>query len=219
VQALAQRLLHDPERITIDAGPTPSAAFIEQRAIEVDTRTRTPLLRHLLETHDWPSVLVFVSSRHGVEHVTSKLLRAGFSALPLHGELSQGARSQALADLKAQRIRVIVATDLAARGLHVAGLSAVFNYDLPRSPTDYAHRIGRTGRAGESGVAISFIGADDAAHFRLIEQRNQLALPREQVVGFQPSDVPKPVPFADTSGGVKGKRKSKKDKLREAANK
>ena len=221
VQAFAERLLHEPERITIDAGATPGPAFIEQRAIEVDTRTRTPLLRHLLETHDWPSVLVFVASRHGVEHVASKLLRAGFSALPLHGELSQGTRSQALEDLKARRIRIIVATDLAARGLDVAGLSAVFNYDLPRSPTDYAHRIGRTGRAGESGVAISFIGADDTAHFRLIEKRNELALPREQVVGFEPTDVPQPAPDAslDATGGVKGKRKSKKDKLRDAANK
>jgi superfamily II DNA/RNA helicase len=221
VQAFAERLLQAPERITIDTGATPSAAFIEQRVLEVDTRTRTPLLRHLLETHDWPSVLVFVASRHGVEHVASKLSRAGFSALPLHGELSQGARSQALEDLKAGRIRVVVATDLAARGLDVAELSAVVNYDLPRSPTDYAHRIGRTGRAGESGVAISFVGADDTAHFRLIEKRNQLALPREQVVGFEPTDLPQPARDggSDAAGGIKGKRKSKKDKLREAANK
>jgi len=221
VRDLAERLLHDPERFTIDAGPTPSALFIEQRAIEVDTRTRTPLLRHLLETEGWPSVLVFVASRHGAEHVASKLTRAGFSALPLHGELSQGARVQALEDLKAERVRVLVATDLAARGLDVAGLGAVINYDLPRSPTDYSHRIGRTGRAGESGVAISFIAVDDAAHFRLIEKRNQLALPREQLVGFEPTDTPQAPPEAalDPNGGVKGKRKSKKDKLREAANK
>ncbi|HKO50516.1 MAG TPA: DEAD/DEAH box helicase [Polyangiaceae bacterium] len=221
VATFAERLLHDPERITVDAGPTPGAAFIEQRAVEVDTRTRTPLLRHLLQTHDWPSVLVFVASRHSVEHVASKLTRAGFSALPLHGELSQGARTQALDDLKSLRVRVVVATDLAARGLDVAGLSAVINYDLPRSPTDYAHRIGRTGRAGESGVAISFIAAEGAAHFRLIEKRNELALPRERIAGFEPTDVAPVAPEAplDVNGGVKGKRKSKKDKLREAANK
>jgi len=221
VRAFAERLLTDPERITVDPGPTPSAAFIEQRAIEVDTRTRTPLLRHLLETQDWPSVLVFVASRHGVEHVAGKLTRAGFSTLPLHGELSPGARAQALEDLKAQRVRVVVATDLAARGLDIAGLSAVINYDLPRSASDYAHRIGRTGRAGESGVALSFIAVDDAAHFRLIEKRNELALPREQIAGFEPSDTPLTASTAplDANGGVKGKRKSKKDKLREAANK
>jgi ATP-dependent RNA helicase RhlE len=221
VQIFAERLLRNPERITVDVDPTPSAAFIAQRAIEVDTRTRAPLLRHLLETHDWTSVLVFVATRHGVEHVASKLMRAGVRALPLHGELSQGTRVQAIEDLKAERVRVVVATDLAARGLDIAGLSAVINYDLPRSPTDYAHRIGRTGRAGESGVAISFIGAESAAHFRLIEKRNQLALAREQVVGFEPTDAPAAPPEAtgDLTGGVKGKRKSKKDKLREAANK
>jgi ATP-dependent RNA helicase RhlE len=208
-------LLRHPERITVDASPTPSAAFIEQRAIEVDTRSRTPLLRHLLEANTWTSVLVFVASRHGVEHVAGKLMRAGFSVLPLHGELSQGARIRALEDLKGQRVRVVVATDLAARGLDIAGLSAVINYDLPRSPSDYAHRIGRTGRAGESGTAISLIGSENAAHFRLIEKRNQLALTREQIVGFEPTDVPS-APTAAT-GGVKGKRKSKKDKLREAA--
>ena len=220
VRAFAERLLSDPVRVEVDAGPTPGAAFIEQRALEVDTRTRTPLLRHLLDVHDWPSVLVFVASRHGVDHVASKLTRAGFSALPLHGELSQGARVQALEALKVQRVRVVVATDLAARGLDVAGLGAVINYDLPRSPSDYAHRIGRTGRAGASGVAISFIGADDAALFRLIEKRNELSLPRERVVGFEPTDIPK-VPVhapSDSTGGVKGKGKSKKDKLREAAN-
>jgi superfamily II DNA/RNA helicase len=118
-------------------------------------------------------------------------------------------------------VRVVVATDLAARGLDIAGLSAVINYDLPRSASDYAHRIGRTGRAGESGVAVSFIAVDGAAHFRLIEKRNELALPREQVAGFEPSDTPLTAPTAplDANGGVKGKRKSKKDKLREAANK
>jgi len=222
VSELAERLLDRPERIAVDAGPTPSASFIDQRVLEVDTRTRTPLLRRLLETHDWPSVLVFVASRHGVDHLTSKLTRASVSALPLHGELSQGARAQALEDLKALRVRVVVATDLAARGLDVAGLSAVINYDLPRSPTDYAHRIGRTGRAGEHGVAISFVTADTAEHFRLIEKRNRLALVREQLAGFEPTDAPRarlPAPGLDPNGGVKGKRKSKKDKRREAANK
>jgi len=221
VQSLAERLLRDPVRVAIDSSSTPSAATIGQRAIEVDTRTRTPLLRHLLETHDWPRVLELLASRHGVEHLAGKLTRAGFSALPLHGELSQGARSHALAELREQRVRVVIATDLAARGLDVAGLSAVINYDLPRSATDYVHRIGRTGRAGESGVAISFISADDVAHFRLIEKRNQLSVPREQIVGFEPTDKARVVHDValDSNGGIKGKRKSKKDKLREAANK
>ena len=215
VRALAEQLLEQPERITVDSESSPEEALIEQRAIEVDVGSRTLLLRHLLDHHAWPRVLVFVASQHGTEHVASKLVHAGFAALPLHGGLSQGARTQALADLKSERIRVLIATDLAARGLDVVGLSAVVNYDLPRSPVDYVHRIGRTGRAGERGVAVSFISASTAAHFRLIEKRNQLVLPREQLAGFEPKEQAEPA--RDPAGGVKGKRKSKKDKLREAA--
>jgi len=215
VQALAEQLLEQPERIVVDTEVAPNEALIEQRALEVDVGARTPLLRHLLDQHAWSRVLVFVASQHSSEHVASKLAQAGFEALPLHGGLSQGARTQALADLKSEHVRVLVATDLAARGLDIVGLSAVVNYDLPRSPVDYVHRIGRTGRAGESGVALSFISASTAAHFRLIEKRNQLALTRERIPGFEPKEQAEPA--SDSSGGVKGKRKSKKDKLREAA--
>jgi ATP-dependent RNA helicase RhlE len=215
VRALAEQLLEQPERITVETEVLPDDALIEQRAIEVDVGSRTMLLRHLLDQNAWPSVLVFVASQHSTEHVASKLAQAGFVALPLHGGLSQGARLQALADLKSGRVRVVVATDLAARGLDIVGLSAVVNYDLPRSPVDYVHRIGRTGRAGESGVALSFVSASTAAHFRLIEKRNQLSLTREQIPGFEPKEQAEPP--RDPNGGVKGKRKSKKDKLREAA--
>ena len=180
----------------------------------MDTGKRTPLLRHLLQTHGWPQVLVFVASRYGADHVALKLQRAGLAAAALHGELSQGARTAALEDFKAKRLRVLVATDVAARGLDVAQLPAVVNYDLPRSPTDYLHRIGRTGRAGEPGTAVSFVTADAEAHFRLIEKRHHLALPREQLPGFERTETAAPV--LDAHGGVKGKRKSKKDKLREA---
>ena len=215
VQALAEQLLEQPERITVLRELLPIGAQIEQRVIEVDAASRTPLLRHLLQQHAWHSVLVFVASQHGTEHVASKLVQAGFDAAPLHGGMSQGARAQALADLKSGRVRVLVATDLAARGLDIQGLRAVVNYDLPRSPVDYVHRIGRTGRAGESGVALSFISASTASHFRLIEKRTQLSLTRERIAGFEPKEEAEPA--RDATGGVKGKRKSKKDKLREAA--
>ncbi|MGZ5846547.1 MAG: helicase-related protein, partial [Ramlibacter sp.] len=114
---------------------------------------------------------------------------------------------------------VLVTTDLAARGIDIPGLQVVVNYDLPRSPDDYVHRIGRTGRAGASGVAVSFVSAATEAHFRLIEKRQNLSLPREQVAGFEPVEAP-PEPPARTdggTGGVKGKRPSRKDKLRAAA--
>ncbi len=215
VRALAKQLLHEPTRVDIDASAMPSADLIVQRAIEVDAGKRTLLLRHLLETHAWSHVLTFVASRYGADHVALKLNRAGITAAALHGELSQGARTQALADFKARRVKVLVATDVAARGLDIVQLPAVVNYDLPRSPVDYLHRIGRTGRAGEPGMAISFISADTQAHFRLIEKRHHLKLTRERLAGFEPVDLP--TPPLDVNGGVKGKRKSKKDKLREVA--
>ncbi|HYH96573.1 DEAD/DEAH box helicase [Hyalangium sp.] len=220
VQTLAAQLLHEPTRISVEASEPPAGApealpAIEQRAIEVDTDKRTLLLRRLLETHEWSHVLVFVASRHGADHVALKLNRAGILAAALHGELSQGARTQALADFQARRVKVLVATDVAARGLDIAHLPAVVNYDLPRSTVDYLHRIGRTGRAGKAGVAVNFVTASTEAHFRLIERRHHLALPRERIAGFEPTELTPPA--LDPHGGVKGKRKSKKDKLREAA--
>lgn len=214
VQALAKGLLHEPVLVEIVSEPA-DMPVIEQRAIEVDTALRTPLLRHLIKTEGWKRVLVFVAKQYTAEHVADKLRRGGISAVAFHGELSQGARSEALADFKDSHIHVLVATDLAGRGLDIAQLPVVLNYDLPRSAVDYTHRIGRTGRAGESGLAVSFVTAESHAHFCLIEKRNHLAITREQIQGFEPIDlVPPPSP---STGGIKGRRKSKKDKLREAA--
>jgi superfamily II DNA/RNA helicase len=215
VRTLAESLLDDPVRIDVDAATTLNDVDIAQRVIEVDAKRRTMLLRHLLATPGWSRVLVFVASRYGAEHVSSKLEKAGIGVATLHGSLSQGARTEALSAFKAKRVQVLVATDVAARGIDVAELPVVVNYDLPRSAVDYVHRIGRTGRAGESGMAVSFVTADSEAHFRLIEKRHRLRLERERIPGFEPVDVAAEV--RDVHGGVKGKRKSKKDKLREAA--
>jgi superfamily II DNA/RNA helicase len=213
VQTLATALLRDPVRIeapsTAAAGPD-----IAQRVIEVDAPRRTQLLRHLIQENQWSGVLVFVATKYATEHVAEKLRQAGLVATALHGDLSQGARSRALADFKAGNVRVLLATDLAARGIDIVRLPVVVNFDLPRSAVDYTHRIGRTGRAGETGLAISFVSASTHAHFRLIEKRHRLNLPREQVEGFEPVETEVPAP---STGGIKGRRKSKKDKLREAA--
>jgi len=214
VEAMARKILHEPVRIEIDACPLDTPA-IEQRAIRVDTDKRTPLLRHLIATEGWKRVLVFVAKQYTADHVADKLRRNGIAARSFHGELSQGARSDVLAEFKDSAIQVLVATDLAGRGLDIAHLPVVLNYDLPRSATDYTHRIGRTGRAGEAGVAISFITAAAHAKFCLIEKRRQLTIPREEIPGFEPTEpVLSPSPG---TGGIKGNRKSKKDKLREAA--
>lgn len=220
VQALVEQLLHDPIRIAVAASPD-TTPDIQQRAIHVDAARRTQLLRHLIRSEAWTRVLVFVATQYATEHVADKLRRAGIAAQALHGDLTQGARTQALKDFKASQLQVLVATDVASRGIDIEQLPAVVNYDLPRSAVDYTHRIGRTGRAGMAGVAVSFVTADAEAHFRLIEKRHQLRLPREVIAGFEPSeeiaeDSSATQPAAST-GGIKGKRKSKKDKLREAA--
>lgn len=213
VERLVGSLLRDPVDIAVAAAPA-TTPDIRQRVIEVDPPRRTQLLRHLIETNGWTRVLVFVATKYATEHVAEKLRKAGIKATALHGELSQGARTRALADFKAATVQVLLATDVAARGLDIVDLPVVVNFDLPRSATDYTHRIGRTGRAGASGEAVNFVSAGTCAHFRLIEKRHQLALPREQIPGFEPVELEVPAP---AGGGIKGKRKSKKDKLREAA--
>jgi ATP-dependent RNA helicase RhlE len=217
VQTLAEALLNNPERITI-AHTEAHAPDIAQRAIQVDEKSRTALLRHLIKTHEWKRVLVFVATRYACEHVANKLYKAGVFATAFHGEMSQGARQDVLAEFKEERWEVVVTTDLAARGIDIAQLPVVVNYDLPRSATDYTHRIGRTGRAGASGEAVSFVTAATLAHWQLIQKRAQVQLPVEVLEGFEPTEVPPPAsPLNDGTGGIKGKRPSKKDKLRAAA--
>ena len=217
VQTLVEALLHNPERITI-AHTQEHAPDIAQRAIQVDEKSRTALLRHLIKTHAWKRVLVFVATRYACEHVANKLYKAGVFATAFHGEMSQGARQDVLAEFKEERWEVVVTTDLAARGIDIAQLPVVVNYDLPRSATDYTHRIGRTGRAGEHGEAVSFVTAATLAHWQLIQKRAQVQLPVDVLEGFEPTEVPPPAsPLNDGTGGIKGKRPSKKDKLRAAA--
>ena len=214
VHALAEQLLHDPLRIDIPTGAA-TTPRIEQRAIQIDRPRRTQLLRYLIEHHGWPRTLVFTATRYTTEHVAEKLRRVGLTAAALHGELSQAARTQALTNFKAGRLQVLLATDLAARGIDIVALPAVVNYDLPRSTEDYLHRIGRTGRAGAAGVAVSFVTADSAAHFDLIDKRHALMLAREVIAGFEPDETA--VVDLPGNGGIKGKRRSKKDRLRAAA--
>ena len=217
IEALAASMLTDPLRIEVQATPQ-AAPDIVQRAIEVDPSRRTQLLRHLVQTEKFKRVLVFVATKHAAEIVADKLRKADIEAEPFHGELSQGKRNQVLLDFKLKALQVVVATDVAARGIDIAQLPVVVNYDLPRSSVDYTHRIGRTGRAGESGMAISFISASTEAHFKLIEKRQRVNVAREQVAGFEPVEVLQVNPADPLSnGGIKGKRPSKKDKLRQAA--
>lgn len=218
VQQLATGLLREPVRIEVaptEAGED-GAATILQRAIAVDEKRRTQLLLKLIKDEGWERVLVFVATKYTAEHVAEKLYRAKVFATPFHGDLSQGARTQVLDEFKADRWQVVVTTDLAARGIDIAQLPVVVNYDLPRSAVDYIHRIGRTGRAGESGLAVTLVTPASTAHWHLIEKRQNLSLPLEQVTGFEPTEAAPPPQPGSGVGGIKGKRPSKKDKLRAA---
>ncbi|NJM43611.1 MAG: DEAD/DEAH box helicase [Brachymonas sp.] len=222
IEILAAALLHQPVRIQIESEPQ-EVPQIDQRAIAVDAARRTQLLRKLFTENDWERALVFVARQYDAEKIAMKLRSAGLSAEPLHGQLTQGKRIQVMQDIKAGRIEIVVATDLASRGLDIKELPVVVNYDLPRSATDYTHRIGRTGRAGMPGLAVSFVTVDMQAHWALICKRQSVAAELEEIEGFEPTDQATPAGQAlvptglDINGGIKGQRMSKKDKLRAAA--
>ena len=213
IEKLVATMLRDPLRIEAEQ-TTETEPDIVQRAIEVDATQRTQLLRHLLQDPQWSRVLVFVATKHAAEIVAEKLRKYSIKAEPFHGELSQGKRQQVLRDFKAKALQVMVATDVAARGIDITQLPVVVNFDLPRSAVDYTHRIGRTGRAGEPGLAVSFINAATESHFRLIEKRQGVRVTREQIADFEPTEAGVVI---DSNGGIKGNRPSKKDKLRVAA--
>ena len=217
LQPLAASMLRQPARVEISGSASTEhiEPAIHQRAIAVDEKKRTLLLRHLFTQEKWKQVLVFVATRYASEHVANKLYQAGIYATALHGEMSQGARQTVLQEFKDARWEVLVTTDLAARGIDIAKLPTVVNYDLPRSATDYIHRMGRTGRAGEKGEVLSFVTAAALAHWNVIQKRQSNALTLEVMEGFEPTDAPPPAPnLNDGTGGVKGRRPSKKDKLR-----
>lgn len=216
VRALTQEILVNPVEIEIKQEAS-IPEQLEQRAIEVDRHNRTMLLKHLITTEKWSRVLIFVASKRTANNVILKLSRADINAQALHGDLTQSERSSALADFKSGRCKILVATDLAARGIDIPHMPCVLNYDLPRSPADYVHRIGRTGRAGEVGLALSFIDHESDNHFKLIEKRIKQTVKREQIAGFE-RDTIVPLEVREKKGQapVKGKRKSKKDKLRAA---
>ncbi|WP_312452053.1 DEAD/DEAH box helicase [Comamonas sp.] len=219
VQALVPTLLRATHEKVEIASTHLQDATIVQEAYYLDAAKRTAWLRELVTQYTGQRMLVFVASRYSAEHVANKLYDKGISATAFHGELSQGARQQVLQEFRSSQWQVLVTTDLAARGIHVEALPLVINYDLPRSPTDYTHRIGRTGRAGISGLAISLVSPASLAHWKLIAKRNGLDVALQTLDQYPVTEaVPAHAPSEDAgNGGIKGKRMSKKDKLRAAA--
>ncbi len=212
MQAIASRITKSAVEVSIEA-EAPTVERIHQRVIEVSHENRAPLLRQLLRENTWERVLVFMANKRACDNIAVKFRKHGFFAESFHGDLIQEDRAWTLKSFKERKIRVLFATDIAARGLDIEDVSCVINFDLPRSTEDYIHRIGRTGRAGKEGLAISFIDHEDKAHFALIEKRCHIKLAKEQIKGFELEGV---APAKEKgSAPIKGKRKSKKDKLRE----
>jgi ATP-dependent RNA helicase RhlE len=170
IDVLIQKLLKDPVRIQVE-GDNFTPDLIDQKAFRVSPENKGPFLRQLINSGDWSQILVFASSIRTADNVATKLTKNGIAAVAFHGDKSQGARTEALARFKSGKTRVLVATDLAARGIDIQFLPLVINYELPRSPKDYIHRIGRTGRAGATGEAISLITPEELHHFKVIQKK------------------------------------------------
>ncbi|MBZ6064806.1 DEAD/DEAH box helicase [Aeromonas schubertii] len=189
LEALATGLLKDPERV--EADPRNSVADdIEERLYLVNKSSKVPALISLLNTHDWPQVLVFICARDDADGVARKLAKAGIPVAALHGEKDQAVREQALGEFKEGKVRVLVATDLMARGIHVEALPVVINLDLPANAPVYVHRIGRTARAGRSGLAISLTCHGEAETLAAIRTLTGRALPLETLAAFPVTDQP-----------------------------
>ena len=211
---IASKITQNPIEISIES-ENETVETINQRVIEVNKENRSALLRSLIKEEQWEQVLVFMANKRSCDNIAFKFRKHGFEAESFHGDLIQEERNETLEDFKNKKIKILFATDIAARGLHIDNISCVVNFDLPRAAADYIHRIGRTGRAGNSGLAITFISHDDKEHFALIEKRSDITLIKEQIKGFELTGTP--IVKQKGVAPVKGKRKSKKDKLREEA--
>jgi ATP-dependent RNA helicase RhlE len=187
IEQLAQGLLRDPKRI--DVAPRNTAAeTVAQLAHPVARAHKRALLSHLIRSGDWAQVLVFTRTKHGANRLAEQLERDGITAAAIHGNKSQGARTRALADFKSGQVRALVATDIAARGLDIDRLPHVVNFELPNVPEDYVHRIGRTGRAGAEGTAVSLVSADERGLLQGIERVLGRRIPQQVVSGFDMPD-------------------------------
>ncbi|NRD73074.1 DEAD/DEAH box helicase [Shewanella sp. VB17] len=209
VKNLALRMLSDPQWINVTTSK--SASSVEQQIYLVDKRRKTELLSELVGRNNWQQVLVFASSKESAEHIHKELILDGLKSAVFHGDKTQGARNKALEDFKSGGLRVLVATDVAARGLDIQALPLVVNIELPFDAQDYIHRIGRTGRAGLTGHAISFVCPSDEKMLDEIEGLIERKLPRIVVPGYE-EGAPLPARYRDNSAVVSTKKRVQRRK-------
>jgi ATP-dependent RNA helicase RhlE len=189
IRRLATNLLHDPAEIDI-ARRNAAVDSVDQQAYMVAKDQKRALLSHLIQDGDWSQVLVFTRTKHGANRLTKQLQQDGIEAAAIHGNKSQSARTQALAGFKDFRIRVLVATEVASRGLDIKELPHVVNYELPNVPEDYVHRIGRTGRAGATGTAVSLVSPDESGLLKDVEKLLRKPIPQAALPKFKPAPPP-----------------------------
>ncbi|MCP5285180.1 MAG: DEAD/DEAH box helicase [Burkholderiaceae bacterium] len=209
IKALADRLLNQPALIEV-ARRNATAETIAQKIHPVGRDRKKALLAHLIKQGDWHQVLVFTRMKHGANRLAEFLNEQDISAMAIHGNKSQGARTKALSEFKAGTLQVLVATDIAARGIDIDQLPHVVNFELPNVPEDYVHRIGRTGRAGAQGEAISLVCLDEEVFLRDIEKLIKRSIPRETIVGFEPpaGEKAEPIVLGRMTIGVGGTRRN-----------
>ena len=189
IRALAETLLRNPATVEVAPRNT-TAAQITQRVHPVDKSRKTALIAHLVTTGDWHQVLVFTRTKHGANRLAEQLADVGINTAAIHGNKSQSARTKALSDFKTGKVRLLVATDIAARGIDIDQLPYVINHELPNVPEDYVHRIGRTGRAGSSGEAISLVSAEERPLLKDIQRLLRRDIPAAAIAGFEPGSAP-----------------------------
>ncbi len=189
ITALAQRYLHNPLRVET-APPNSTVEAIAQKVIRVDQNRKRELLSWMIGKENWRQVLVFTRTKHGANRLAKQLESDGLTAAAIHGNKSQSARTKALAGFKDGKVRVLVATDIAARGLDIDQLPHVVNYEIPNVPEDYVHRIGRTGRAGRQGLAVSLVSGGEHGLFEDIRRLVKISIPTEVVEGYDPIEQP-----------------------------
>ncbi len=185
IRELAKKYTYKPIEVSVSP-PNTTVETVKQSVIAVEKTDKTQILTRLIQENDWFQVLVFSRTKHGANKLVKKLITRDIEASAIHGNKSQGARTRALAEFKEGKCRVLVATDIAARGIDIDQLPHVVNFDLPQVAEDYVHRIGRTGRAGASGEAISLVSHDEAGLLRDIERLIKLKIPRKQMDGYEP---------------------------------
>ncbi len=188
IRGLAKGLLNDPVEINVAPRNT-AAESVKQTVVPVDKGRKAALLSHLIRENNWHQALVFSRTKHGANKLVKLLDRDGIQAAAIHGNKSQAQRTKALAEFKNGKVQILVATDIAARGIDIDQLPQVINFDLPNVPEDYVHRIGRTGRAGSSGEALSLVSADESKQLRDIERLINRAIPREDVAGYEATET------------------------------